>query len=389
MTLRVLHVIPSVAPCRGGPSKAVLQMVDALNKLDTTTEVVATNDACENILDVELNKLTTFQKIPIRFFARHSSKITSLREFQYSNDFRQWLKKNIQQYDLIHVHAIFSFCSSYAMTLARSENIPYIVRPIGQLENWSLQQKSLKKKIYLTLWEQKNILHAGLVHFTSTSEKQQALNALAIKSSEVIPLGVNLPEIIPNAAKQLRAKFNLASDSKIILYLSRIHKKKGLEQLIKSFAQLKTDDTYLFIAGDGDKTYLNELITLIDSLDIVKRVRWLGFVQQQEKQLLLQGANIYALTSHSENFGISVLEALAAGTPALVSKEVALSQNIAEAKIGYVCDNSIASITNNLNSALGAPNNLGEDARRYASKNFQWSKIAQQLSEEYQKLILN
>lgn len=131
MSLKVLHVIPSVSPQRGGPSKAVLQMVAALKQTDVHAEIATTNDNGVDLLDVPLDTLTERQGAPIRYFERWSPAIPELREFQYSSSFVNWLKQHIKDYDLLHVHAIFSFCSSYAMWLARRTNVPY-VWPIGR-----------------------------------------------------------------------------------------------------------------------------------------------------------------------------------------------------------------------------------------------------------------
>lgn len=390
MTLRVLHVIPSVAPCRGGPSKAVVEMVKALNHLDVNAEIATTNDACESVLNVDLNGLSDYARVPVRFFARYSSSITSIREFQYSNSFRHWLKAHIQDYDLIHVHAIFSFCSSYAMTLARKKKIPYVVRPIGQLEDWALQQKSLKKNLYLSLCERKNLVNASLVHFTAESEQQQALASLPLKSSSIIPLGIVVPDKIPNASEHLHASFDIPAEHTIITYLSRIHKKKGLDLLLKALAKLEKNNVCLLIAGDGDKSYLRELKELATKLGLNNQIKWLGFIEGKQKELLLQGADLYALTSHSENFGIAVLEALASGTPVLVTKAVALATQVSENDLGYVTDTNVDAITDALQSALRSPQKRKDKGLRcnnYIEKHYQWPNIAQSLVESYQRIL--
>jgi len=176
--LKVLHVIPSVASCRGGPSKAVIDMVSSLRKQEVDSEIATTNDNGRITLDISLNSLIVYQGVPVRFFARFSPPIHAVREFAYSISFSNWLSKNIDNYDVIHIHAIFSYCSTYAMSLARKKRIPYVVRPIGQLQKWSLAQSQTRKKWYLKYIERSNIESASMVQYTDDSE--------LLESSEVV-----------------------------------------------------------------------------------------------------------------------------------------------------------------------------------------------------------
>ncbi|MBT8113966.1 MAG: glycosyltransferase, partial [Arenicella sp.] len=164
-------------------------MVAALNSIDVRAEIATTNDDGESELDVDFAELIDFNGAPSRFFKRYSSTLRPLREFQYAPGFNRWLKAHIDSYDLIHVHAIFSACSTYAMWLARKRGIPYIVRPIGQLENWALRQGAYKKRLYLRLIEKSNLQAASAIQFTSDSEAQQALSLVPEINSHVIPLG--------------------------------------------------------------------------------------------------------------------------------------------------------------------------------------------------------
>jgi len=392
--LKVLHVIPSVSPRRGGPSQAVIEMVCALRQSGVDAEIATTNDDVESLLDVTIESKTKYQHVPIQFFNRWSPPKflplrVPLREFTYSWGFQHWLKKHIHEYDVVHIHAIFSFCSSYTMWLARRKNVPYVVRPIGQLEHWSLTQSSRRKTYYLDLIERNNLSAANCVQFTSNSERTQALEVIPNLTSEVLPLGLNIPLPITQASRKMRERWHIERGAPVILFMSRLHPKKGLELLLDALAVVDNLPFQLVIAGDGDDEYQRGLEAKVAELGINDCITFVGFVQGTEKNLLLQGADLFALTSHSENFGIAVLEALASGTAALVSSSVALSEQIAQHKLGFVTELSVNSIRHQLIDALvdiDTTQELGRNAHDFVEQHFRWSVIAQRLSKIYKNI---
>ncbi len=388
--LKILHVIPSVSPARGGPSKAIIEMVYALRKLDVNAEVATTNDDGRNTLDVPLNQKIEHQGIPLRFFKRFSPNINAVREFAYSHDFKSWLKQHITDYDVIHIHAIFSFCSTYAMTQARKHNVPYIVRPIGQLENWSLTQSNLKKKCYLWLIEQKNLQKAAALHFTAEPEKKQASHVIPNLKSHVIPLGINPHPLIPDANKKMVSRWELKQGIPTLLFLSRLHPKKGLELLLDSLTQLhELDDTFKFqlvIAGSGEANYVESLKAKVHQIGLQNQCYFIGFVEGPEKELLLQGSDLFALTSHSENFGIAALEAMCSGTAVLISQDVALSQVVNEHELGYTTNLTTDSICKALTTALAQLDKnqtMGDTARAFVKQHYQWPVISKKIKNLY------
>lgn len=373
-------------------------MVCALNNAEHNIqcEIATTNDACANTLDTQLNVLSSYRGAPTRFFARFSPPIRPIQEFQYSAGFTQWLKQHIHDYDLLHIHAIFSYCSSYAMWLARKENIPYVVRPIGQLEEWSLAQSSGKKNIYLRLLERRNLKSAARVHFTSTSEQQQAVHKFPELTPMQVPLGIFTSEIVPAAGSALRKQWNLKPEQAILAFVSRIHPKKGLETLFDALAEINEKQFTLIVAGDGEAQYIEHLKHRVQQLNLQKNIQWAGFVNGHAKDVLLQGADLFVLTSHSENFGIAVLEALAVGTPCLVTKGVALAAEIERGKMGYVASQSRISIAENLSQAFNNLQNskgdvaaMSQHAKNYVEQNYQWQSIADRIATEYNNICAN
>ncbi|GGZ99070.1 glycosyl transferase [Arenicella chitinivorans] len=361
-------------------------MVSALRRAGINAEIATTNDDGPRKLGVNINALTEYQGVPVRYFNRISFPITALREYSYAPGFGHWLKHHIHDYDIIHVHAIFSYCSTRAMQLARKNRVPYVVRPIGQLERWSLQQSKGRKQWYLDWIERKNITNAGFVQFTAAAEMQQAQEVIHAMKSEVIPLGLEMPMEVRGAREKLVARLKLKRECPIVLFLSRLHRKKGLEILFESVAKIPDLNVQLIVAGDGEPDYVQHLKNLSTSLKINNNCHFVGFAKGAEKALLLQGADLFALTSFSENFGIAALEALAAGTPTLLSTEVALSRTVAEHDVGYVTELDVDDIARTLAHAvtdLEALQEMGNAARDYVEQHFQWSHVVQQLIRNY------
>ena len=392
--MKVLHIIPSVAAVRGGPSQAVIEMVRGLRSQDVDAEIVTTNDNGKDLLDVPLYELTDrleeYANVPIRFFPRFSPNINAVREFAFSGALTTWLWQHITEYDLVHVHAIFSYASTIAMAIARIKNVPYITRPLGQLCEWSLQQSKLRKQIYLNVIERSNLLHSKSLHFTAEQEKIE-FNQLGLNIPNfILPHGVYVPTPILDAKTQVRKILHIPDQRPIILFMSRIHPKKGLEYLISALGKLKESNFALVIAGSGDPDYVNQIKDLLKTHDICDRTHMIGFVKSETKNLYLQGADIFALTSHSENFGIAAIESLVAGTPVLITDGVAIAPMVKEQAIGYVTKLDVEAIACIIQEFFDHPNTAkqkGDRATLYIAEHYSWAKITRRLMAVYENLL--
>jgi glycosyltransferase involved in cell wall biosynthesis len=388
--VKILHVIPSVSPVRGGTSRAILDMVHALQAQGIDAEIATTNDDGDNLLDVPLGKLTLFDLIPTYFFPRFSPPLPALREFAYSGAFTIWLFHNITKYESIHVHGLFSYTSTVAMAIARLKGVPYLVTPHGMLCEWSLQQSTQKKQVYLQFIERANINGAKAIHLTCQQELNDVMALNFTPTKFILRLALTeIPVAIPEAAQLLRQSLNCPEDEPIILFLSRLHYKKGLDYLIPALGKLQSRRFTFVIAGNGTPAYEAEIQELLVAAGIKERTKMVGFVNGTQKDLLIQGSDLFALTSHSENFGISVLEALVAGTPVLVTPGVGLATIVQEHNLGYVADLEVESITQVLDRYLTDPTcaqQMGRHARQFTIENYDWDKIAADLIEVYQTI---
>jgi glycosyltransferase involved in cell wall biosynthesis len=392
--VRILHVIPSISPVRGGTSRAILDMVHALREQQIDVEIATTNDDGDDLLDVPLGRRTLYDRIPTYFFPRYSPPLPAVREFAVSGALTIWLFQNIPKYDAIHVHALFSYTSTVAMAIARLRNIPYANTPHGLLCEWSLAQGQQKKQVYLQLIERKNLDRAGAIHLTCQPE-QQDFHSLNFKSPTfIIPLALTeIPAQIPTAGRLLRENLKLPLDEPIILFMSRLHRKKGLDYLIPALGKLRDRRFTFIIAGNGTAEYEAEINSLLLTAGIGDRTHLAGFVEGDAKNLLIQGADLFALTSYSENFGIAVLEALSVGLPVLLTPGVGISSMVKEHQLGYVTELDITAISQTISQhldCLSDPTSARESSlriRQFVRDNCTRNKIAQDLIDVYQNII--
>ena len=387
--MRVLHIIPSVGLVRGGPSLAVLAMVKALQYQGIKAEIATTNDNGTDLLNVSLQQCIEYEQVPVWFFCRFSPNIKFIREYAFSSQLTTWLWHNISNYDIVHIHAIFSYPSTVAMAIARLKKVPYIVQPHGLLCKWSLQQKSCKKQIYLKLIEQANLNGSQALHFTSQQEQQEA-NVLELKAPYfILPLGIFPSTPVYNARKRLRQLFNIPPDEPIILFLSRLHPKKGLDYLIPALS--KSNHRFTFIlAGSGSPEYEAQIKSLVFSTNLHNSTLLVGFVQGEFKDLLIQGSDLFVLTSRSESFGIVVLEALIAGLPLLITPGVALAPIIKQHQVGYVTELDVSAISCTLDEFLTntqAAKDMGERGRQLVFEKYTWEQIASQMQQIYTNIL--
>jgi glycosyltransferase involved in cell wall biosynthesis len=365
-------------------------MVKALRSLGVDAEIATTNDNGPGLLEVPLQQRIEYEQVPVWFFPRFSPSVQSVREFAFSSQLTAWLWQHLPEYDLLHVHAIFSYPSTAVMAIARLRHIPYIVRPLGQLCEWSLRQSVRKKQIYLNLIERANLNHSQALHFTSQQE-QQEVSQLGLKPpSFILPHGLSLPAPIPDARARLRQLLKVPADEPVVLFMSRLHPKKGLDYLIPALGKITHERFTFVLAGSGSPEYEAEIDALLVSAGIRERTYLSGFVAGEIKSLLLQGSDMFALISHSENFGVAVLEALAAGLPVLITPGVALASVVEQHKLGYVTELDVAAVASALQHFLKYPKEapeMGERARKLIFEQYTWERVATKIAGVYSDIM--
>ena len=259
---------------------------------------------------------------------------------------------------------------------------------------WALEQSKFKKKIYTSLIERRNLNSAAAIHCT-TEEEAQNVRDFGIKNPTfTVPLGVEISPSIVNAKTKLRNLYKISSETPILLFLSRINYKKRPDLIIQALAEIAKENKnfYLIIAGSGELEYVNKIKNLVKHYNLEDYVSFAGFVTGEDKDLLLQGSDIFLLPSFSENFGIVVAEAMIAGLPVITTPGVQIAPEIAKAEAGIIVKGETIELQNAISLLLSNPklrNKLGNNGKKFASICYSWNTIGQQLIKIYEEIIKN
>lgn len=293
--------------------------------------------------------------------------------------------------DILHLHGIWEDIQYHAACAAKRKGIPYVIRTCGMLDPWSLANKSKwKKKVYIQLRLGAMLRNAGGIHFTTQREAELAAPFTRPEQVIVEPNGIDLSEYeeLPRRG-DLRRKLSIG-EKPMVLFLGRIAPKKGLDILLPAFARLDNPEAVLVIAGPDEAGYVQNVRAMAEALGIKDRIFYTGPIHGEEKLHAMVDADLFALTSYQENFGNAVLEAMACGTPVLVSDQVNICDEVSAAKTGSVISLDIAAAAKALQDLLNQPEatkQLGQNGRALASERFSWHQIAARWNDHYQQLV--
>ncbi len=325
--MKILHVIDSINVVQGGPSVSVTSLAREQVKLGHEVTIVCRDYAY-------LGPIVRAGGVEIRSVP--SSRWTK-GQGGWGCAFRRLVEEEARKADVVHNHGLWLAANYYARRAANEAGKPLVISTRGMLENWSLGRSIGRKFVAWQLFERKNLESAALFHATSDSEAEAIATALRIKMKikikepriVVAPNGVDIPERIPNR-KALEARFPKLRGKEWVLFMSRIHPKKGLDLLLEAWATALSQKglgslregqggMILVIAGADLIGYGKEVERMIREKGLGETVLMTGHVDGEVREALLGNSMFLVLPSHSENFGLVVAESLAAGRPVLTT----------------------------------------------------------------------
>jgi glycosyltransferase involved in cell wall biosynthesis len=328
--MKILRVIRSIDPKGGGPIEGLKQSSTALQKLGHETEILSLDAPNEDYI--------------VSCEWRVHAKGPGWKNFGYHRDFYPWLLNNLLDFDAVIIHGIWQYHSFATWRAARKLSKKYVVFTHGMLDPWFKKKyplKHLKKWLYWPWADYRVLRDAEAVLFTSQQEAELARKSFWLyrANDRVIPYGTaDIAREDETSCTDLLNTFPELKGKRVLLFLSRIHPKKGCDILIEAFAQIADHDEqlHLVMAGPDQVGWMDGLKEKSRQLGIKDRITWAGMLEGNMKTQAYQVAEVFALPSHQENFGIVVSEALSFGCPVLISNQVNIYQEILQCKAGFV-----------------------------------------------------
>ena len=386
--MRILHVIASIAPRYGGPSNAVVRLCREMARLGHDVAIFTTNvDGKEN-LDVPLERMVEMDGFQIRY-----SPIQWPRYYGFSLPFGRALAKNISRFDIVQIHSIYNFHTLAASHYCRKFNVPYLIHPHGSLDPYLIARHRVRKWIYTSLFLQRDLDHAAAIRFC-TQEEMQLTESIGIKApGVVVPEGVDPSEFSHLPARgSFSHKYPEVRDKKIVLFLSRVNFKKGLDILARAFGEVarKRKDVYLVLTGPDNEGYGTKVRAWLREEGALGRSLFTGMLSGQEKLAALRDSDIFVLSSYTENFGIAVVEAMACGLPVVISNKVNIWRDVNDAGAGIVtnCEShEVAEAIMRLLDNRNLREEMGKRGKRVVEEKYTWQKVARQMIEMYEDIL--
>jgi glycosyltransferase involved in cell wall biosynthesis len=364
--MRILHLISSIDPTHGGPSEAVKNLGVANICAGHVVEV-ATLDSPSAPFVAEF---------PMRLYCLGPA----LLKYGYTSRLVPWLRAHGNDYDAIVVNGLWQYNSYAAHRALHCARTPYYIYPHGMLDPWfegAYPLKHLKKNIYWKLFQHRVVAGARALFFTCEEERLLARNAFRpYRCREmVVNYGTSIPKLAPGQREQFLAKFPETKNKRCLLFIGRIHEKKGCDLLIRAFHNVLVQNSpqnnfHLIIAGPPGNGLGDTLKHLAASLGLADRITWTGMLSGDLKGGAFQLADAFILPSHQENFGLAVVEALACGVPVLISNRINIWREIHENGAGLIENDDQPGADRLIRRWLALPPSQASEMRRKAVQTF-------------------
>jgi glycosyltransferase involved in cell wall biosynthesis len=309
---------------------------------------------------------------------------------EFSPELYSWIKIHGNEYDVIHIHGVWHFAgvAPYLAGIATAK----CITTHGLLDSWTIGKGYWKKMLFGFLFQKRILRNTELIQINNTDEQADLKRFLGFQhpNVQIIPNGMNLRDFEKLPAKNIfREKFSIPNDKKIILFLSRINLKKGLDLLLPAFREvsIKRNDAILVIAGPDDG-YLTETERFIRENNLQDKIQLVGMLTGNDKFTAFADADIFALPSHSEGFSIATLEALISGIPSLLSDRVGFGEAIREHNAAHLVDLNVESIVNGLHKMLDNQtycDDLSKNGMTLVKTQYDIEIVARRLFEEFKK----
>lgn len=292
--------------------------------------------------------------------------------------------------DVVHIHGLWEEHGVSAARAARALNTPYVISAHGMLDPWALRNKRLKKAVYARLIENQNLNGAACLHALTVTEADDYRRFGARSPVAVIPNGVRVP--LGVTADEFEAQFPELQDRRLVLYLGRIHYKKGLELLVRSWQRIaeQVPDAHLVLAGPDFENTRASVEREIAALGIGHRVTFTGMLSGSMKWSALAACELFVLPSYSEGLSMSVLEALGMAKPVVITRQCNVPQ-VAEYGCGWTIEPEAAALRDALVDALNSSSRrlqeMGRNGQLLVEQRFSWESVGARMRSVYEWIL--
>ncbi len=378
--MNIIHYLPRISIAEGGVTRAVLDMTAALAQTGESVTLLTYDDG-----DTPPEWRDSERAPHVELLPAPAGRAGLFTKAQLAP-----IAGRLEQADAVHLHAPWTLSNRQFAAICRNVGTPYILSVHGMLDDWSMAQRTLKKRLYLALGGRAMLERAAAVHCTAAFEEEQAKKWFPRGRAVTIPLVFDV-ETFRGDIDASHAPGPPRGDRPRLLFLSRIHEKKGLDRLLYAAALLAEDgvETDVLIAGTGDDDYERAMRALADELGLTDRAHFLGLVTGEAKAALYASADLFVLPTSQENFGFVCPEALACGTPVVTTKGVDIWPELLESGGAEIAVNTAEGMASTVGELLKRPDRLAEMGRRgreWVFDRFSGDRVAQEYRALYAEI---
>jgi glycosyltransferase involved in cell wall biosynthesis len=375
----------------GGPTRVLIDLAEYQRLAGHSITICTTDRGSPSARVIDRQELAGLfsAEIAVKCFS------VSFSPLLFSRTMAFWLSENLRKFDLAHIHGLYRFPQTYAARRARLLCVPYVIRPHGSLDPYLYRQSSrnlIVKRIYERLFDFPNLQAASAIHYTAEEERNRAAFLGLRPPSFVLPNGIDWRRFTTLPERGAFRKSVGLGDERMVLFLGRLNFKKGLDLLVTAMAQVVSElgDVKLVIVGPDNEGYGNKVRSWVSSSGIEASVRFVGPLGVDAVVSAYVDADVFALPSYTENFGLAVVEAMACRTPVVISDQVNIYREVVAAGAGLVtrCDaDELSCALIRLLCDSNARKGMGESGRRMARERYAWPAIVQALTEQYESIV--
>jgi glycosyltransferase involved in cell wall biosynthesis len=383
-----MEVFPTLGQPYGWAQDVAEGLSNGLARLGHQVEIVTT--AQQPTQERRHGGAVMLRGFPVDRWARRGPRL--VRTAYPSTALIRHLRRSAADFDLIHVHTLYSFVSVAAARAARRANVPYVISPCGSLDPFTHRRKGrVRKEVFQALYHRRDLARAEAVHFLSDGELELAKDFTIGAARVVVKFGLAVEKYSQERSGAFARGHPELADSRIVLYLGRISYTKGLDLLVRAFSQIapRFANAHLVLAGPDYEGLGRVLVEMLRGCGLTNRITFSGLLSDSEKIAALSDADVLVLPSYTEAFGIALLEGMASGLPVVVTDRAALAPLIREVGAGLVVpadDNSLAEALSLLLTDGDLRRVLGRRGRRLVETRFSWAESARAFARLYEAL---